>query len=101
MSLLWLAEAPIRCREKKRSVNEILSVPTMVPLLVSLKKIKRTIINKWEESVWIPRGRVNFNKNTGKFEVIIIEFQFPADKTVFLKGEHWQLGHGWSKDFYK
>ena len=31
-------------------------------------------------------------------EEIIMEFQLPKDKTVFLKGEHWQLGHGWSED---
>ena len=64
----------------------------------------------------IPRGGVNFNEKENRFEVmtgdwfdnypqlkeeIIMEFQLPVDKTVFLKGEHWQLGHGWSEDLYK
>lgn len=30
-----------------------------------------------------------------------MEFQLPEDRTVFLKGEHWQLGHSWSEDLYK
>lgn len=63
-----------------------------------------------------PRGRVNYNENEGVFEVmtgdwidkypdlktdIIEEFQLPSHKTIFLKGEHWQLGHGWSEDLFK
>ena len=32
---------------------------------------------------------------------IIAEFQLPEENTIFLKGEHWQLGHGWSEDLYK
>lgn len=27
-------------------------------------------------------------------EEIIMEFQLSKERTVFLKGEHWQLGHG-------
>lgn len=69
-----------------------------------------------QDYVWRPRGRVNFNEKNDLFEVMIgdwfdsypslkrdiIEmFQLPAAKTVFLKGEHWQLGHGWSEDLYK
>ena len=69
-----------------------------------------------QDYAWIPRGRVNFNENECRFEVmtgdwidqyptlkadIISEFQLPEENTVFLKGEHWQLGHGWSEDLYK
>lgn len=60
-----------------------------------------------QDYVWIPRGRVNFNEKENRFEVmtgdwidkypplksdIIMEFQLPAERTVFLKGEQWQLG---------
>lgn len=69
-----------------------------------------------QDYAWIPRGRVNFNEKDCRFEVmtgdwieqypalkadIIAEFQLPEENTIFLKGEHWQLGHGWSEDLYK
>lgn len=80
------------------------------------KQDKEKLAYYEQDYVWIPRGRVNFNENTATFEVmvgdwfdnypglpadIIMEFQLPQDRTVFLKGEHWQLGHGWSEDLYK
>ena len=69
-----------------------------------------------QDYAWVPRGRVNFNENTGYFEVmtgdwidkypslkadIEMEFQLPHERTIFLRGEHWQLGHGWSEDLCK
>ena len=81
-----------------------------------VKNDKEKLAYYEQDYVSIPRGRVNFNENTGMFEVmtgdwldnypslkndIIIEFQLPEDRTLFLKGEHWQLGHGWSEDLYK
>ena len=69
-----------------------------------------------QDYAWVPRGRVNFSEKDCRFEVMtgdwfdryaglgeeIIEmFQLPPEKTVFLKGEHCQLGHGWSEDLYK
>lgn len=59
-----------------------------------------------------PRGRVFEFKNigfvvfTGKWietypeakELIMDEFQLPADKTEFRIDSHWDIGHGWSQE---
>lgn len=80
------------------------------------KEDKEKLAYYEQDYVWRPRGSVNFNEKDGVFEVmtgdwfdrypklrneIIAEFQLPEEKTIFLKGEHWQLGHGWSEDLYK
>lgn len=80
------------------------------------KQDKEKLAYYEQDYAWIPRGRVNFNEKENRFEVmtgdwfdqypnlandIIMEFQLPAENTVFLKGEHWQLGHGWSEDLYR
>lgn len=62
----------------------------------------------------IPRGRVfefennNFIVFTGDWidqypeakEDIMFEFQLP-DTTVFKKDSHWDIGHGWSNEFFE
>lgn len=64
---------------------------------------------------WVPRGRVfEFKGESERYIVctgdwidkypeakleILYEFNLPEDKTTFIKNEHWDLGHGWSKEF--
>ena len=66
-----------------------------------------------QDYVLCARGRVNFNENQDVFEVmtgdwidkypdlnagIIEDLQLPVEKTLFLKCEHWPLGHSRNKD---
>lgn len=60
-----------------------------------------------------PRGRVFEFKDRGyvicvgnwidanidAIEEIMFEFNLPEDKTKVLKNTHWDIGHGWSKEF--
>lgn len=61
----------------------------------------------------VPRGRV-FYREDGVFvvcvgrwiekypeckDLVIDEFELPADATVFKQDEHWDIGHGWSNEF--
>lgn len=65
-----------------------------------------------EDHTQVPRGRV-FELEDGSFivmvgnwikeypeakEAIIYEFNLPEDKTKFKTDEHWDIGHGFSKD---
>lgn len=60
----------------------------------------------------VPRGRVFefpdkfcvyvgdwFDEYPSVSELVIDEFQLPADNTEFVKDVHWNIGHGWSDEF--